>query len=120
MNFLRRFPVAVISFLTASAFAADVSTNSPQSAVPKGTVLKFTLENSKIFPGTRHDYWVYAPAQYDGSKPACVYVAQDGIAYNAPAVFDNLIASNEMPVTIGIFIRPGIVPASDTNAALDR
>ena len=30
-----------------------------------------------------------------------------------PTVFDNLIHKKEMPVTIGIFINPGTIPASD-------
>jgi hypothetical protein len=51
--------------------------------------------------------------------PACVYVNQDGIQWNAPTVFDNLIYSKEMPVTIGVFVNPGIVKAQDTSA-LDR
>lgn len=34
------------------------------TGVPKGEVLKFTFENSKIFPGTWREYWVYVPAQY--------------------------------------------------------
>ena len=50
-----------------------------QAGVPKGEVLKFTFENSKIFPGTWREYWVYVPAQYRPEKPACVYVNQDGI-----------------------------------------
>lgn len=50
-----------------------------QTGVPKGEVLKFTFENSKIFPGTWREYWVYVPAQYRPEKPACVYVNQDGI-----------------------------------------
>ena len=72
---------------------------------------------SKIFPGTVRDYWVYVPAQYDGKKPACVMVFQDGGSYvnakgqfRVPTVFDNLIHKKEMPVTIGIFINPGVVP----------
>ena len=35
----------------------------PQPGVPKGEVLKFAFVNSKIFPGTTRDYWVYVPAQ---------------------------------------------------------
>ena len=36
-------------------------------------------ESKMIFPGTVRDYWVYVPAQYDASKPACVWVGnQDG------------------------------------------
>jgi len=92
----------------------------PQPGVPKGEVLKFTFENSKIFPGTWREYWVYVPAQYRPDKPACVYVNQDGIQYEAPTVFDNLIHKKEMPVTIGVFVMHGRVKAADGNAALDR
>ncbi len=103
-----------------------------QPNVPKGEVLKFTFENSKIFPGTWREYWVYIPAQYKPDQPACVYVNQDGVQWEAPVVFDNLIHKKEMPITIGVFVRPGIVKApdytartnpndpKDTNAALDR
>ena len=48
--------------------------------VPKGSVTKDEW-HSKVFPGTVRDYWVYVPAQYDGKKPACVMVFQDGHAY---------------------------------------
>src|SRR6185295_9895537 len=63
----------------------------PQDGVPKGEVLKFTFDKSKIFPGTTRDYWIYVPKQYDPAKPACLMVFQDGIQYKAPDVFDNLI-----------------------------
>jgi sugar lactone lactonase YvrE/enterochelin esterase-like enzyme len=115
---------AFLALAVISVPAADSYTNGPDSrpqpGVLKGDVLKFTLENSKNFPGTRHDYWVYVPREYTGEKPACVLVGQDGINYNAPVVLDNLIFKQEMPVTIGIFVKPGIVPAADTNSALDR
>ena len=91
-----------------------------KEGIPKGEVLKFTFENSKIFPGTWREYWVYVPAQYDASKPACVYVNQDGIQWQAPAVFDNLIHKKEMPVTIGVFVMHGRVKATNPDAALDR
>ena len=78
-----------------------------KSRWPKGEVLKFEFSESKIFPGTVREYLVYIPEQYDGSKEACVYVCQDGVLYNAPSVFDELIHKGEMPVTIGVFIRPG-------------
>ena len=87
-----------------------------QKGVPKGEVLKFTLDSSKIFPGTTREYWVYIPAQYKADKPACVYVNNDGIQWNAPTVFDNLIFNKEMPVTIGVFIKPGVVPADDESS----
>lgn len=84
--------------------------------VPKGEILRFVFDKSKIFPGTRRDVSVYVPKQYDGTKPACVYVNQDGVQWNAPTVFDNLIARGEMPVTIGVFVTPGVVPAVNDNA----
>ncbi|WP_149115577.1 SMP-30/gluconolactonase/LRE family protein [Limnoglobus roseus] len=87
---------------------------------PKGDVSKYTFDASKIFPGTTRTYSVYVPKQYDGEKPACVYVNQDGIGYNAPAVFDKLIHEKKMPVTIGVFVTPGVVKSADNKAALDR
>ena len=91
-----------------------------QDAPPKGEVLKRSFSNSQIFPGTYRDYWIYVPRQYDPAKPACVYVNQDGIQYNAPQVFDQLIASGDMPVTIGVFIMHGRVKADNPEQALDR
>jgi len=85
------------------------------SGVPKGEILKFVFDNSKIFPGTVRDYWVYIPAQYKPNQPACVYVNQDGIQWKAPTVFDNLINKKEMPVTIGVFVSPGKV-LGDSNS----
>jgi enterochelin esterase-like enzyme len=83
------------------------------AGVPTGAVSKYAWK-SKIFPGTIREYYVYVPAQYDGTKPAAVMVFQDGHAYlkedgelRVPVVFDNLIYRKEMPVTIGIFINPG-------------
>lgn len=92
-----------------------------QPNVPQGKVTKHSW-TSQVFPGTVRDYWIYVPAQYDGSKPACVMVFQDGKSYvdekasfRVPIVFDNLINKKEMPVTIGILINPGEFPASGTN-----
>ncbi len=90
------------------------------AGVPKGEVIKFTYNQSKIFPGTTRDCWVYVPSQYKAEQPACVYINQDGIQWNAPVVFDNLINDHEMPVTIGIFITPGKVLADSSANALDR
>ena len=86
--------------------------------VPQGKVSQHKW-TSKIFPGTERDYWVYVPAQYDATKPTCVMVFQDGAgfvrekgSFRAPVVFDNLIHAGDMPVTVGIFINPGVVPAA--------
>ena len=91
-----------------------------QPGVPKGEILKLHLANSKIFPGTARDLWVYVPQQYTPDHPACVYVNQDGVQWNAPIVFDNLIQQKQMPVTIGIFITPGKVLAANSDSSLDR
>jgi gluconolactonase len=91
-----------------------------QAGVPKGETIKFVYIQSKIFPGTSQECWVYIPAQYNPSQPACVYINQDGIQWNAPTVFDNLINKKEMPVTIGVFITPGKVLADSGANALDR
>src|SRR3954451_14633123 len=114
---LRRlaFSLIVLSCLLPRADAADA----PAAGVPKGEVTKYTLENSKIFPGTVRDYWVYVPKQYDPAKPACVHVNQDGVQFKAPQVFDELIAKKEMPVTVGVFVTPGRVKAPSADA-LDR
>ncbi len=104
--------------------AADEYPVHPDSVVhpgvPVGELIKFNFTGSKIFPGTVHEVTVYVPKQYDPAKPACVHINQDGVQYNAPVVFDNLIAKGELPVIIGVFIKPGIVPAADSAAALDR
>jgi len=106
-------------FYACSAVNVHAQQQSVSSDIPKGTVTKYEFANSKIFPRTVRDYWVYVPAQYDPAKPACVYVNQDGVQYNAPAVFDELIHKQEMPVTIGVFVMHGRVPAS-SDQALDR
>ncbi len=115
--------LVLISLAGASRAADDYkigADSTTQPNVPHGETIHFTFEESKIFPGTVHNCFVYVPAQYTPDKPACVYVGQDGIRFHAPNVFDNLIDRKEMPITIGVFIEPGIVKASDGKTALDR
>lgn len=99
-----------------------------QPGVPEGAVTHYTW-HSKIFPGTVRDYWVYVPAEYNPQKPACVLVVQDGGGFirptgdaRVPIVLDNLIYKREIPVTIGIFINPGVLPvlAPNQRARYDR
>ena len=105
----RRF-APLLTFLAALVLAPPALADAP-----KGTVTKYSFTGSKVFPGTTRDYFVYVPQQYDGSKPACVYVNQDGVQYKAPEVFDRLIDAKEMPVTIGVFVTPGTVRATGTD-----
>ena len=79
----------------------------------RGEVLKFTLSDSQIYPGTEREILVYVPQQYKSNKPACLLVCMDGILYDATTVMDNLIASGEMPVTVGVFVNPGVVYDED-------
>jgi gluconolactonase len=111
--------VAASAQMSAIKYTID-SASVEHTGVPKGEVLKFSFENSKIFPGTRRDYWVYIPAQYRPEQPACVYVNQDGVGWKAPVVFDNLINSKEMPVTIGVFVSPGQAITANNQTANDR
>jgi enterochelin esterase family protein len=107
--------------------AADDYTLGPDSqrqpGVPQGKVTEHEWNQSQVFPGTERKYWVYVPAQYDGKKPACVMVFQDGQSYakedgqfRVPIVFDNLIHQKKMPVTIGVFINPGVIPPAAPGA----
>ncbi len=89
--------------MPAETYSVD-SASTEHSGVPKGELIQLSFDSSKIFPGTIRDVWIYVPAQYKPEQPACVYVNQDGIQWNAPIVFDNLINAKEMPVTIGVFI----------------
>lgn len=107
------------SQLPVENYAVD-SASVEHPGVPKGELIKLSFDSSKIFPGTTRDYWIYVPVQYNPDHPACVYVNQDGIQWNAPTVFDNLISSKEIPITIGIFITPGIVKTTDPENALNR
>ena len=100
-------------------FSLAVSSVRADDAAEKGEVTRYVFEQSKIFPGTYRDYWIYVPRQYDPTKPACLYVNQDGVQYNAPAVFDELIRKKEVPVTIGVFVMHGRVKAN-SDQALDR
>ena len=98
-------------------------------SIPHGRVTRFThvAATNSVFPGTVRDYWVYVPAQYDANRPAALMVFQDGGGYvstngawRVPIVLDRLIARREMPVTVGVFVNPGVVPSSRGTNALPR
>jgi len=84
-------------------------------AVLKGQLKNFRFSGSVVFPGTVRDVTIFIPAQYDGSKPACVYVKTDGFHPREQSLLETLIATKEMPVTIGVFVRPGDLPAAVKN-----
>jgi len=115
---LSRLFLPLLGFVSLSAFAADdyklgpLSQESPD--VPKGKLIPMPVHESKIFAGTKRDWWIYVPAQYKAEEAANLMVFQDGHdyvgvkgAWRVPVVFDNLIASGDMRPTIAIFINPG-------------
>lgn len=108
------------AFVTAADSYKMCPEATPVEGVPQGTVTECTFDTSKTYPGTTRKYWVYVPKQYDGKTPAAVMVFQDGLWYQdpkggwrVPTVFDNLIHEKAMPVTVGVFVSPGVFPAKD-------
>ena len=110
--------LALASLACLPLLAADDYKLGPLSqenpAAPKGRVIQMPEHVSKIFPGTRRDWWIYVPAQYTPEKPANLMVFQDGHdyvgvkgAWRVPVVFDNLIAAGDMQPTLAIFLNPG-------------
>lgn len=109
--------------LSTAVLGEAPSAREKQTDAPTGKISQGVFDASQIFPGTRREYSVYVPAQYDGTKPACLMVFQDGSSYAKPdgnyratIVFDNLIHAKQMPVTIGVFVSPGTIPAELPNA----
>ena len=88
----------------------------PQPGVPKGELIKGEFAASAIYPGTWREYWVYIPAALDRTQPAPVMVFQDGLQYQAPVVFDNLIARKAIPPMVGVFVMHGRVRSGRENA----
>lgn len=122
----RKF-ACLILLLTVSVYARQY-TLGPDSqrkeGVPRGSVTKFSFTgHGGLYPGITRDYWVYVPAQYNAAKPACLMVVQDGEGaiketgdLRIPLVFDNLIQQGLMPVTIGLFVNPGVYRATENVA----
>ena len=93
----------------------------PQGGVPKGSVAKYELEAGTFYPGTPHTYSIYVPAQYDAAKPTPFMIFLDGDLFlsnsvRVPVVFDNLIATHDLPPLIGIFVDPGTLPTVSDQA----
>lgn len=113
--------VAGLTFLIGTA-AAQQYTLGPDSQrhldAPRGIVQKFSwISRGDVYPGIERDYWVYVPAQYSAARRACLLIVQDGAGavnetgdWRYPVVLDNLIAQGAIPVTIGVFINPGVLP----------
>ena len=78
-------------------------------------ILEGTYNSNGYYPGTTRTFWVSVPEQYKGDKPACLCLMFDGIHFYAPEVLDTLITSGDMPVTIGVFVNPGVIKDAHGN-----
>ena len=121
---MKRVVFLLVLFLACAAGAQELRHNAQYPDDPafapvadslKGILLKGEFTRSQVYPETRREWQVYVPVQYDGTTPACLLVGLDGILFNATTVLDNLIASGEMPVTIGVFVQPGVSYDADGN-----
>jgi gluconolactonase len=118
--------------LLPAALSPSAQTTSPQPppgpdsqvqpGTPAGDVIKGEFDRSAIYPGTWREYWVYIPRQLDRAKAAPVMVFQDGLQYNAPVVFDNLIHKQDVPPIIegGLACRSRATPIDNTVERLKR
>lgn len=121
------FTVALLLFASSPvALAEEHPDRIRQPGVPQGTMTQGLMADSQIFPGTTREYSVYVPAQYDANQPACLMVFMDGAGYassdgafRVPIVFDNLIHQKAMPVTVAVFVNPGMIKAGKPGA-VDR
>lgn len=115
----------LLPFVACIALGADDYKLGPESQVdsnvPHGEVTEHTFASSTVYPGTTRKYWVYVPKQYDAAKPAGLIVFQDGGGYasadgdfRVPVVLDRLIAKGDVPVLIGVFVNPGVIPAAQS------
>jgi enterochelin esterase-like enzyme/sugar lactone lactonase YvrE len=111
--------------LAGSGVAARKADDAPKYTPPAikpeeikpGTIKQFVFRQSKVFPGTVRDVTLFIPAQYDANKPACVYVKTDGYNPREKALLERMIATKEIPVTVGVFVKPGTLPAPRRGSA---
>lgn len=84
----------------------------PDPKVPSGKLEAQLPLTSQVFGGTKHDWWIYTPANFDPARESNLMIFQDGQwAHNyAPVYFDHLIARGELPQTVVLFVTPGTFP----------
>src|SRR6056297_3948055 len=108
-------PLAAMAAEIVKPSTFDSASREIQPDVPRGTLSTEVFADSEFFPGTSREYSVYVPAQYRPDQPANLMVFMDGRTYlrskgpfRTPVVFDNLIDQGVIPVTIAVFINPGV------------
>jgi enterochelin esterase-like enzyme len=95
------------------------STEEPGRSYGKYLPLKF---RSEVFRNNRTG-WIYVPAaHHPQGPPSALMVFQDGDAYkqeHVGTVIDNLIARQEMPVTILLLLNPGVNDDGSSNRSVE-
>jgi len=114
---------AAVHVVAVPAIADEHPDRVVQLGAPQGKMTTGQLTESHVFPGTRREYSVYVPAQYNPDEPANLMVFMDGSGYaktdgafRVPIVFDNLIHQKAMPITIAVFVNPGTIAATKPEA----
>lgn len=88
----------------------------PLEGTPRGEVRHVAgWSQSRVFPQTERDIWIYRPAQLASSPQAPgLMVFQDGAGYvdpegavRVPAVVDTLVHAAALPPTVAVFVNPG-------------
>lgn len=87
-----------------------------QDGVPVGELKAMGVyeSNDKYYKDSKRNWWVYVPQQYKKGTDAKLMVFNDGGGFikgdgNACTVLDNLIHHKKIPVTIAVFINPGMI-----------
>ena len=88
------------------------------ASMEAATIIDGRLDSSQIYPGTVHTFKVSVPDGYTPAEPACLYLGLDGILCNASAVIDSLVSCGSMPMTIGVYLNPGVVYKADGQTVL--
>lgn len=57
-----------------------------REGTPRGKITGHMMEDSAFYPGVKHKYWIYTPAQYDGKTPADFILFLDGQMYFMPVL----------------------------------
>ncbi len=111
-------PFLALRFAVAEPEFPLTADSKPQTGAPKGSLIEdvHIARADSVFPGTERAVKIYLPPGFDREREWPFMVFQDGVIYQAPVVFDNLIHKKDIPPLVGIFIKPGVVPAANDNA----
>jgi enterochelin esterase family protein len=90
----------------------------PKEGVPAGTLSEKRTITSKIYPGMKSDYWVYAAPGVNPAVPSPLMVWQDGgglandnfMGARLFTVTENLLQRKLIPPMVYVLLSPGLTP----------